>query len=684
MRISSISFVTVVCVAVVLSESLHSADSPAPFEITVDTKLDPTKTYGPIVIKASNITLDGGGAWLVGSATGKPKDFKGTAITAAGMKNVTIKNVKAKGWETGLTLKDCEGVTIEGCDFSDNFHDPDFGWGENGRRGGIVLTRVTKSTLQKNKANRVWDACVLVESDDNTIAENDFSRTSNTCLKLWTSSRNTIERNNLSYGIRISPGEVHARDSTSVLIESGSNDNRLIGNDCTHGGDGIFVRVLNGWCSTGNHFEGNDCSHANNNGVECWAPRNVFVKNKANHCSYGFWMGGSDQSQLIENEACNNGELKGSHNSPHLPNNGHAGIVFMFGPSSHCVARANICRDNNGAGIAIIGDQGSKGQKWKAFHWIVEQNTLERNRWGVYLQYADWLQLGGNRFEKNSVADVHDAGGVQRLVKKKEAVEARSKPPGCVLKGSHSSRVGEEVVFDASASEVGGKSQRHFYWDLGDGTTAETAQIKHQFKTPGFYRLGLTVHDGQLSDLAWRDFYVVSNAPETGTEASAAQWGMEDDKDPTCKITYRDDDSTKIAGKSSIAAVIDPYHGRRVNLLYPRSRDADWQPKKDQRLVFWLKTINPNLPGFQDVNPVVTLHGPKKELLRLTPKSDLLTQPPYNEAREGWKYFSIPLAGDAQWQTEGKLPTKIQHLTIGIDSWGGDPFKLWIDGLAIE
>ena len=24
----------------------------------------------------------------------------------------------------------------------------------------------------------------------------------------------------------------------------------------------------------------------------CWAPRNVFVKNKANHCSYGFWLGG--------------------------------------------------------------------------------------------------------------------------------------------------------------------------------------------------------------------------------------------------------------------------------------------------------------------------------------------------------------------------------------------------------
>lgn len=37
---------------------------------------------------------------------------------------------------------------------------------------------------------------------------------------------------------------IHARDSTGVLIESGSCDNQLIDNDCRHGGDGIFVRVV--------------------------------------------------------------------------------------------------------------------------------------------------------------------------------------------------------------------------------------------------------------------------------------------------------------------------------------------------------------------------------------------------------------------------------------------------------
>ncbi len=73
--------------------------------------------------------------------------------------------------------------TVEDCDFSDNFHDPEFGWGDQGRRGGIVLERVSHSTLRKNKANRVWDGCCLAESDDNTLEENDFSHASNTCLQ---------------------------------------------------------------------------------------------------------------------------------------------------------------------------------------------------------------------------------------------------------------------------------------------------------------------------------------------------------------------------------------------------------------------------------------------------------------------------------------------------------------------
>ena len=191
----------------VANESAEKTVARSVLEVTSDITLDPNMTYGSIVVRASGITIDGNGAWLLGTSepnSDAARTFRGTAVTADGFSNVTLRNINAKGWETGLAVRNAEGWKIENCNFSDNFHDPEFGWGENGRRGGIVLEQVRKSTLTGNRANRVWDGCVLVDSDDNLLERNDFSHTSNTCLKLWTASRNTIRRNVLSHGIRIS------------------------------------------------------------------------------------------------------------------------------------------------------------------------------------------------------------------------------------------------------------------------------------------------------------------------------------------------------------------------------------------------------------------------------------------------------------------------------------------------
>ena len=62
--------------------------------------------------------IDGRGAWLVGAAEGDPKEFQGEAIFAEGVSGVTLKNLNAKGWETGLHVKDGREWTVENCDFS--------------------------------------------------------------------------------------------------------------------------------------------------------------------------------------------------------------------------------------------------------------------------------------------------------------------------------------------------------------------------------------------------------------------------------------------------------------------------------------------------------------------------------------------------------------------------------------
>ncbi len=674
-RVALLPLLLVLCLCGV---PLAGDDAPEPLIITGDTTLDPGRTYGPIVIQASGITIDGRGAWLIGSEEGDPNEFHDAAITAEGVSNVTLRNVNAKGWETGLHVVDGAGWTIEDCDFSDNFHDPAFGWGENGRRGGIVLERVIGSTLQRNKANRVWDACVLVDSSDNVLEDNDFSHTSNTCLKLWTACRNTVRNNNLSYGLRIDPGEVHARDSTCVLIESGSNDNHFIGNDCTHGGDGIFVRVLNNWVSTGNVFEDNDCSYANNNCVEAWSPRNTWLRNKANHGSYGFWLGASDQNTLIENEASFNGLVDGFHNSPHLPDDGHAGIVFMFGPSSHTIVRGNRCEGNNGAGIAAIGDLDSGGKKWNAFHWIIEQNELVENRWGIYLQHAQMFDLAANRFAGNTLAEVEQVENVVGLVEH-NGPAGMTQPPVAVLEGPAVVRVGESVTFDASTSSDPVDHSLSYRWFISPETTGENATLDHVFPEPGFYRVALTVNNGLLSDLAWRDVYAVEAVDEIGTEGDAAAWSW---IDPDSIVEFNLDSDVHLLGETSLRANIHPYGGGRVTLRCALAQPVT-QAERSQ-LVFWLKTRNEGTPAWQDMNPLITLTGAEGQKLQLTPARDFLSAPPYIEAREGWTYFSVPLTGDEQWQSTGSVPDAVQTIDLGFDSWGAPPLVIWVDGLGLR
>src|SRR5690606_34263120 len=122
--------------------------------------------------------------------------------------------------------------------------------------------------------------------------DNQISHCSNVCLKMWRASRNVISDNDFSYGIRQqhSACQVHACDSTSALIETGSDHNEFYRNDFRHGGDGVFIRPLNCVVSTGNYFEENDGSYANNIAWESWSPGHTYVRNKANHSSYGFWL----------------------------------------------------------------------------------------------------------------------------------------------------------------------------------------------------------------------------------------------------------------------------------------------------------------------------------------------------------------------------------------------------------
>ena len=60
---------------------------------------------------------------------------------------------------------------------------------------------------------------------------------------------------------------------------------------------------------------------------------------------------------------------------------------------------------------------------------------------------------------------------------------------------------------------------------------------------------------------------------------------------------------------------------------------------------------------------------------------------PFSEARWTWMPVEVPLLPDEGWtrQDSGKIDLHhVRGLGIALDSWGSDPFTIWIDGLAVE
>lgn len=643
-----------------------------------------------LIVRASHLTIDGNGATLQGpGVVGEPKSMEqaGAGILLEGCVNVTVRRLKARGFATGLVARDSRALLVENCDFSDNYDNPKHGWGELPSRGGILFEHTRQSVLRRNQAHRVWDGLHLIDSDENLAEDNDFSRCSNTCAKLWHASRNRFLSNNLSYGIRIdrAAGEVHARDSTCVLIETGSDDNYWWRNDITQGGDGIFIRVLNGWVSRGNVFVENDTSYANNNCIESWSPGNTYLRNKANHGSYGFWLGGSDQTVLIGNEAAFNGLTNRAHNAPEA-GFGHGGIVIVGGPSSHTRIEGNWCHHNNGAGIVFRGDVASRGARWRTQHWIVQQNRLEANRWGLWGRWGDWIWLANNHATNNT--DGNSLAEVSNL-HEPAADFAIARAPHAELLGPARAVVGQPVRFDASASRDPDGRALHFHWTAG-ALSGEQPAFDPTFTQPGFYRLGLTVDNGVLADLAWRDLIVTEPVKEElGTENQAARWGfeLEGNDDGRGRILFADD-ADAVAGKTSLRFTPNPYPGLYATAIFPRGRDADWDFSGKTKIRFWIKAANPNLPGFQNPGPVLWLYG-KAGTVKIEPSRgrNLFSDLPFSEARWTWMPVTVPLVGDADWTRRDSGVLDLSHVTglgLALDSWGNDPFTIWIDGLTAE
>ncbi|MZQ86102.1 PKD domain-containing protein [Paenibacillus sp. 5J-6] len=638
-----------------------------------------------LIVAGDGISIDGNGAIIRGRGReGNIHTYSGIGLLASGISHVTVKNTTIRGFQTGMKVMNGSNWTILNNDLSYNYSDPDYGWGDGEPFGAIHLESVTHSTIKGNKGNYNWNGLHLKNCEINVIEHNDMSHCTNVCLKLWRSSNNTFSNNNFSYGIRIAPGEVHARDSTSALIESGSNKNRFYANDFTYGGDGVFIRSLNGWVSTDNYFEGNDASYAHNNAWEVWDPGNTFVNNKGNHSSYGFWLGGSCHAVLIGNEAAYNGVRIANAPEPF----GNAGIAVVNGSSSHFIMRNNHIHHNKSAGLAIGFKQG-----YEAYHWIIEQNEITDNdTYGIYMKHAEWINISANVMANNRLGDVHPDVNVKNVAISSETTQ-KAAPQAKVNLLTSQATAGQPISFTASESVDVEGGALVYRWEMGDGTVQEQPEITHIYENPGFYRVALTVSSGLLSDLAWYDLYVLPHPDTVLLAVDAALTQITHVVPDQFASITQDRDNAVQKGQSVYLRSASTLTRIRLDISTP-DRQL-FQLNQATQFAFWMKYHHEMWGGFtQDGLKLRFMQDDQNSIHYLCKAPIFNWSKIASEARYGWSYFQVPLvtAADAQtfnessdtWHvkiTGNPQFSKLQNVVIEYSSHGGQ-FHVWLDEIV--
>lgn len=303
--------------SVKISKQVYKLDAPAALD------------QGLIVIEGNDITVDFNNAVLKGSNARKnPDDFFGVAILIKPGKNITIKNLTARGYKVALMAKDMYNLTIDNCDFSYNYRqhlnstqekEDISDWlshhqnekDEWLRYGSAMYLRNCDFMVIKNtKVTGGQNALMMTNCNNGKIYNNDFSFNSGLGIGMYRCSSNLIAYNRINFNVRGYSHGVYNRgqDSAGILIYEQSNNNYFYKNSVTHGGDGFFLWAGQATMDNGqggcndNVLAGNDFSYAPTNGIEATFSRNVFVNNRVYECDHGLWGGYSYNTVVAGNQ----------------------------------------------------------------------------------------------------------------------------------------------------------------------------------------------------------------------------------------------------------------------------------------------------------------------------------------------------------------------------------------------
>ena len=614
-----------------------------------------------------------------------------------GHSDVTLEGCAAHGFRYGLAAKDASNITVTGANFDENFHDPSLGWVQDSvQGGGIRLENVDGGKVAKSSFRKNWNGIELRGTKDVEVVDNTADHTSNTGATLVRSHKNRLENNDFSWAIRGKnlsfPSnwyKVDTKDSAGIILDAGSSENEVIGNDTTYGGDGIFIRAVIGACATDNLVEKNDTSFSPHNAIECWCDGNEFVGNKANESQYGVWLGGTDRGVVKDNT---------------VKDNNVDGISIQIGENRHTRIVGNEIAGNGRVGVLITGRE---IQSWHSLnHWsagklansaqiLVQRNDFANNQKGDVFTTSTRSMLLASNCKKGGTV-------VKRFERESEftgqigscSADKGASPPKAKLKVPSPVKVGKAVALDASGSTAQSGNPLTFRWlvqsgspkfpsgsmpkVLAGGTGMDKKSVT--FAEPGIFDASLTVDDGTLGAMDWSRIAVIPDTKLYGEKAADWDYGCATGErvDPTghgnCTTTIKGL-SKGVAGKAVHVQTDAPFDFR---VLFPKSKNLGADASTKTRLGFFVRAENPNMNGWQGKFPVVTL-GSGSGTIEYRPQSKVLPK-----SSPSWQFVSFPLAGGEGWKRvdNGGSLSKVDWVAFDVDTYGWSAYDLYFDAVT--
>lgn len=406
-----------------------------------------------LTIAADNVTLDGGGALLVGS------NRQGAGIVVRGRENVTIRDVRIREFGHGIVAQDVSALRIERCQitstaevaantvFLDIWKAADAAYG-----GAILLERVSGATIAENDLQHQFAGLLTYHCRRLDVRGNNASYNSGFGIHLFGTCDSVFEENWADFCNRYEPRDAGkpivgaesaghmGADAAGFLIVHGSCRNVFRRNFARCGGDGFF---LAGRSASGepvpcddNLFELNDASLSPNIAFEATFSRgNVFRSNWADRCNYGFWLGYGTDYVLEGNRMLFNRQagVAAEHavgcvvRRNDFQGNGHGALLwtrylkdFYDGMPENRSTRGWLIEHNtfarNGVAIAIRADRDhgirpvpeeeSGRPELRPRDNAIRHNDIQDNRVGVHLLCADGTLIEQNKLNANVESDL--------------------------------------------------------------------------------------------------------------------------------------------------------------------------------------------------------------------------------------------------------------------------------------